>query len=71
MVYARHSVGGRRSLEEYEFRSAISQLQRFLKRTVGLPSFENLVPDGDQIKPLIFPEFHIIYFFYSKYYGSL
>ena len=63
MVDARHSVGGRRSFEEYEFRGSFPDLERFLESMILLPSVEHLIADGNHIKALILFECHIFCLF--------
>ena len=59
MMDAGHAVGGRRSLEEDEFRTALPDFQRLLEGVVREPSLEDRVPRRYQIKTLVFFECHI------------
>ena len=61
MVNARHSVGGRRSLKEYELRSPVTEPEGFAESVDTFPLIQNLVGGSHEIKSAILFECHIFY----------
>ncbi len=61
MVDARHAVGGRRTFKKYEFRSPVTEPERFAEGINALPFLQDLVGGGHEIKSAILFEYHIFY----------